>query len=129
MASTPSASTPSFPPLTTTFTPPPSCASLFLYNCEGVSCKAQAFPDQICGHNPLNDSNELGCYPNSEYQDAAPYSFARRSYSPGYVCPVGMTTAASAISPNGVWCCPTYVYFSVENFDVVYMANMVNAVD
>ncbi|KAH9993916.1 hypothetical protein F4779DRAFT_608409 [Xylariaceae sp. FL0662B] len=92
-----------YPPLTTIFTPDPECTSLYQFRCSGLaSCSVQLYPQDNCHvENSSRSRRKLNCYPASE--DGEP----QNQYSPGYFCPSGMSTAASAISLNGVWCCPT----------------------
>ncbi|KAI1481319.1 hypothetical protein F4774DRAFT_408035 [Daldinia eschscholtzii] len=90
-------STSSFYPLTTVFVPPTECTSFYLYGCYGTTeCSIGIWPESVC-----TGDGYVSCYPS--YDD---YQQARTVYSPGRSCPQGMTTAASAISPAGVWCCP-----------------------
>ncbi|OTA57155.1 hypothetical protein K449DRAFT_437431 [Hypoxylon sp. EC38] len=101
-------STKSFYPLTTTFTPPPECTSLFVVDgcTETTDCYASVFPVKLCAANSRNNSTLQGCYPGLSLVPST-YNAPQTTYSPGRICPLGMTTAASAISPDGVWCCPT----------------------
>ncbi|KAI1418050.1 hypothetical protein F5Y13DRAFT_184564 [Hypoxylon sp. FL1857] len=93
-------------PLTTTFMPPLGCGSFLLNGAcsETMDCHATVFPDSICADNSSGGSILQGCYPSSFVVVG---SSPQITYSPGHICPMGMTTAASAISPDGVWCCPT----------------------
>ncbi|KAI0172480.1 hypothetical protein GGR52DRAFT_572315 [Hypoxylon sp. FL1284] len=80
-------------PLTTTFTPAAGCDILQIKHCVDASdCTAQ-LPFTLCP--------SKACYP------AMSHVSPRITYSPGHVCPLGMATAARAISPAGFWCCPT----------------------
>ncbi|KAI3320087.1 hypothetical protein HD806DRAFT_246669 [Xylariaceae sp. AK1471] len=99
------------PPLTTLFTPNPACLSLHLDRCDSPSlCFAKIFTSPVTYYNTANMQytfpRSLSCYPSTTLDDN-PWLTPVLTYSPGYFCPMGMTTAASAISPNGVWCCPT----------------------
>ncbi|KAI0130806.1 hypothetical protein F4814DRAFT_444946 [Daldinia grandis] len=94
-------STPSFLPLTTTFTPSPECSSYIVQSCSKNTCSVQARGDFWCAENSLDDHG-THCLPSSDSQSEPQYT-----YSPGKICPLGMTTAASGVSPDGVWCCPT----------------------
>ncbi|OTA91710.1 hypothetical protein M434DRAFT_12914 [Hypoxylon sp. CO27-5] len=108
-------STKSFYPLTTTFTPPPECASLFVADgcTETSKCYATVFPNELCASNSQDNSTLQGCYPSSSVIPLT-YSTPQTTYSPGRICPLGMTTAASALSPDGVWCCPTGLSWAGE---------------
>lgn len=98
-------------PLTTTFTRPSGCEVLTLQNCNDPSSCVATRPETICplGTEPVDDLGGPGCFP-SMISNLNGIAYAHYvTYSPGRICPRGMTTAASAISPDGVWCCPTYV--------------------
>ncbi|KAI1740285.1 hypothetical protein F4680DRAFT_419062 [Xylaria scruposa] len=98
-----------YPPLTTLFTPDPSCSSFYLAGCSSSgghdsppqNCVAIAFPQAICldGASLTATRSSLSCYPRSSG------GFGLLTYSPGYFCPVGMTTVESVSVPNGAWCC------------------------
>lgn len=91
-------------PLTTTFTPDPGCTDVYLRDCTDVStCVANIYQNQAryCLSDPTTIDVRQSCYPETRSESEVHYT-----YSPGRICPHGMTTAASAISPNGVWCCP-----------------------
>ncbi|OTB16296.1 hypothetical protein K445DRAFT_21933 [Daldinia sp. EC12] len=91
-------STSSFYPLTTVFVPPAECTSFYLNTCYGTTeCIIDIWPEYLC---TKSGDHYFSCYPSYES------GHARTMYSPGLPCPQGMTTAASAISPAGVWCCP-----------------------
>ncbi|KAI1373820.1 hypothetical protein F4677DRAFT_448115 [Hypoxylon crocopeplum] len=105
--------TPSYP-LTTTFRPPAGCASLYLTDCvDAKSCGARVLPDTICVRGPQGSAGTLGCYPDTT-TTMNDWATPQRTYSPGRVCPAGMSTAASAISPDGVWCCPTGLSWAAD---------------
>ncbi|KAF2969062.1 hypothetical protein GQX73_g4467 [Xylaria multiplex] len=105
-----------YPPLTTLFTPDPSCLSVF-GSCAtdgGISspnnCIGNVFPQAICSTSTIGLDgiarftwgNSLSCYPSSSGAH-----FLVQTYSPGYFCPVGMTTVTSVLALDAVWCCPT----------------------
>ncbi|KAI3324146.1 hypothetical protein HD806DRAFT_61555 [Xylariaceae sp. AK1471] len=119
--------TPLFPALTTTFTPPPECTSSYLYEacrvgistCGGVAFKATGG----CG------GEKIFCYPS-----VAPFAVPNwhssetrsyiggstdvaelKTYSPGLYCPAGMTTATTIESLDGVVCCPSGLTFNLES--------------
>ncbi|KAI1781211.1 hypothetical protein F4818DRAFT_398360 [Hypoxylon cercidicola] len=100
---------PSVYPLTTTFTPPPGCQTLFLDACYDVSDCTATRPSTVCprGTEEISDLGGPACYPHTSVNQYGSYNGYYITYSPGLVCPIGMMTAASAISPDGVWCCPT----------------------
>ncbi|KAI8623024.1 hypothetical protein F5Y19DRAFT_482154 [Xylariaceae sp. FL1651] len=92
------------PALTTVFTPDPSCTNLYYsYHNPPATLVAEIFPGARCYESgEYTSRSSLSCFPAS---DATGRNIV--TYSPGYFCPVGMTTAGSAISPDGFWCCPT----------------------
>ncbi|KAI1089917.1 hypothetical protein F5B19DRAFT_504380 [Rostrohypoxylon terebratum] len=101
-ATIPATST-TYPVLTTTFTPAPECTELTISTCHGTDqCFGVALTNYHCS-SPVHR-----CYPqSSNYQDVdftyiKPYA----TYSPANACPMGWSTAASALDPDGVWCCP-----------------------
>ncbi|XXG96969.1 Checkpoint protein hus1 [Hypoxylon texense] len=96
-------------PLTTTFTQPPGCGSLILRSCGDSSACTAVLPETICplGTGIINDIGGPGCFPSMITDSNGAANGHRVTYSPGRICPIGMTTAASAISPDGVWCCPS----------------------
>ncbi|KAI0548369.1 hypothetical protein F4679DRAFT_585540 [Xylaria curta] len=107
--STPTSTSDKYPPLTTLFTPDPSCLSFYMVDCDSnagrdsplQACVAMAFPRAVC----LDEASQkatrssLSCYPSSSGGDGL------LTYSPGYFCPVGMTTVDSVSVPSGAWCC------------------------
>ncbi|KAI0102852.1 hypothetical protein GGR51DRAFT_273246 [Nemania sp. FL0031] len=104
--STPMPTLDDYPPLTTLFTPDPSCASFYISQSSSdspdSSDHATAFPKAACldesGLSTVRDS--LSCYPKTTRGDPL------LTYSPGYFCPVGMTTVESVSIKDGTWCCP-----------------------
>ncbi|KAI1801418.1 hypothetical protein F4811DRAFT_574109 [Daldinia bambusicola] len=93
-------------PLTTVFIPPSDCTSLLLNTCFGTTeCVLDMWYEYLCTGNSDGSAQAqvswISCYPNYRDENAV------ITYSPGLFCPRGMTTAASAISPAGVWCCPS----------------------
>ncbi|KAI0837467.1 hypothetical protein F5Y06DRAFT_270496 [Hypoxylon sp. FL0890] len=106
-----STSSTSHPALTTTFTPAPECAQLTISSCYGTDhCLAVALTDTHCTQHRAN------CYPDSSVYSTTDYTYVTpyHTYSPGSFCPLGWSTAASALSPDGVWCCPTGFAFDRE---------------
>ncbi|KAI1132193.1 hypothetical protein F5Y10DRAFT_261438 [Nemania abortiva] len=97
-----------YPPLTTLFTPHPSCASFYISYCAGLSCYAKAFPEATCldESEQLTVRSSLSCYPETTRGNNV------LTYSPGYLCPVGMTTVNSVSMLDGAWCCPTGLTFT-----------------
>ncbi|KAI0187902.1 hypothetical protein EV127DRAFT_513411 [Xylaria flabelliformis] len=107
MISAPTSTSNEYPPLTTLFTPDPSCSSFYVNICDTDNpaqyCVATAFPAVGC----LDESSQrttrsyLACYPSS----APGLVIGISTYSPGYFCPVGMTTVESVSVLSGAWCC------------------------
>ncbi|KAI1406927.1 hypothetical protein F5Y13DRAFT_176122 [Hypoxylon sp. FL1857] len=94
----------SYPALTTTFTPAPECTQLTISSCYGTDhCLAVALSDSHCTQHRANCFPDSSIYSTTDYTYVTPYL----TYSPGSFCPLGWSTAASALSPDGVWCCPT----------------------
>ncbi|KAI8954898.1 hypothetical protein F4801DRAFT_530364 [Xylaria longipes] len=102
--STPTLASDEYPPLTTIFTPDPSCLSFYVDTCRPStgSCYAEAFPQAGCFDvGQPTARSPLPCYPSAF--DGDHFHF---TYSPGYLCPQWMTTVDSVSIPNGTWCCP-----------------------
>jgi hypothetical protein len=101
-------------PLTTIFTPPPSCISsmsdVFLQ-----ILASSAFDGLLYG--PLS----AVCFP-SDYQDIRSVY-----YSPGLFCPVGYETACISFDSTDtvVTCCPMFVITTVSNTRRVPRINLV----
>ncbi|OTA64201.1 hypothetical protein K449DRAFT_25732 [Hypoxylon sp. EC38] len=94
----------SYPALTTRFSPAPECTQLTISSCYGTDrCLAIALTDPHCPEHRANCFPESSVYSTTDYTYVSPY----QTYSPGSFCPIGWSTAASALSPDGVWCCPT----------------------
>ncbi|KAI1392731.1 uncharacterized protein F4822DRAFT_441581 [Hypoxylon trugodes] len=106
----------SYPPLTTVFTPAPECSYITFTDCYySDSCSAIAYTD-----NPDNCNGRVPqCFPvqSSSFESTTNYAYVTLSqtYSPGLYCPLYWETAASAISPDGVWCCPTGFSFNRDS--------------
>ncbi|KAL7623924.1 hypothetical protein AAE478_005481 [Parahypoxylon ruwenzoriense] len=104
-----------YPPLTTTFTPPAECNFPYVVACaDPARCSVYAVPYSVCNSRGAAAGDDgPGCYPAS----VTTHTNLRLpvfTYSPGRVCPAGMTTAASAISPDGVWCCPSSLTWAAD---------------
>ncbi|KAI0427033.1 hypothetical protein F5Y09DRAFT_317194 [Xylaria sp. FL1042] len=86
------------PALTTIFTPAPRCSLLNLSFCDEERCYAKVEAD-----------NTPSCYPEVAHDITRGAAENRPvlTYSPGIFCPLGMTTATSIKSLNGVYCCPS----------------------
>ncbi|KAI0855893.1 hypothetical protein F4860DRAFT_494930 [Xylaria cubensis] len=104
----PTSTSDGYPPLTTLFTPDPSCLSFYMTRCSSRGrfggdggCAAMAFPPAGCldGNNDTATRSSLSCYPRSSG------GYGLLTYSPGYFCPVGMTTVDSISVSSGAWCC------------------------
>ncbi|KAI0843515.1 hypothetical protein F5Y06DRAFT_302663 [Hypoxylon sp. FL0890] len=95
-------------PLTTTFTAPSECVNFYVgYACTATTdCQADVFPAKVSVRDSQGDYTTEGCYPSSIVEEIGE-SQPQNTYLPGRICPLNMTTAASAVSPDGVWCCPT----------------------
>ncbi|KAI1751884.1 hypothetical protein F4782DRAFT_503494 [Xylaria castorea] len=112
--STPKPTSYEHPPLTTIFTPDPSCSSFYIDSCAddppGQICYASAFPYADCLDEDSQETtrSSLACYPGSSRGSYL------RTYSPGYFCPVGMTTVHSVTVPSGAWCCLNGLTWSNE---------------
>ncbi|KAI0448576.1 hypothetical protein F5B21DRAFT_521620 [Xylaria acuta] len=111
--------TSTFPPLTTTFTPPPECTSWYIDECTDTDCFVQAFPTGtgICGSNGSDAMISYACYPKvtestMEFANGQGiYTLEIATYSPGLYCPLGMSTATSVPLLDGVFCCPSGMRF------------------
>ncbi|KAI0972141.1 hypothetical protein F4678DRAFT_431317 [Xylaria arbuscula] len=83
-----------YAPLTTIFTPDPSCSSTYYIPCNSI-CEGEVFPWDPCSRIGIGS-----CYPppgtNNVDNTFTP------TYSPGYFCPVGMTTVTSVFHSNSV---------------------------
>ncbi|KUI54931.1 hypothetical protein VP1G_10713 [Cytospora mali] len=102
----PSAST--YVPLTTTFTPASECTQSYFSGCyPAISgtlvCQAAIYLTETCQQTNLN------CYPLLPTEPLRAYS-----YSPGFICPAGWTTALQDVQTpdetnptTTVHCCPT----------------------
>ncbi|KAI0181281.1 hypothetical protein GGR52DRAFT_523611 [Hypoxylon sp. FL1284] len=103
-------------PLTTTFTPSPGCHSLHLQSCDDLGACTATLPSSISSIEVslMNGVRNGSCFPSILYNDSFKSGYQITSYSPGRVCPVGMTTAASMTSQDGVWCCPTGLKWAFE---------------
>ena len=103
-------------PLTTTFTPAPSC-SVNIYRADDPSI---AWQGQECSSGNPNDATQ--CWPTATVSAPQPPFFGWGFYSPGLICPQGYTVACTTASnPAGafsfqfpllpsetaVGCCPT----------------------
>ncbi|KAI1459505.1 hypothetical protein F4805DRAFT_473047 [Annulohypoxylon moriforme] len=102
------------PVLTTTFTPAPECTELTISTCYGTNrCFAVALTNNHCSK-PVH-----ACFPQSSIFEATDYTYATPyvTYSPANFCPEGWSTAATALAPDGVWCCPNGFGF---NRDIQY---------
>ncbi|KAI1448629.1 hypothetical protein F5Y02DRAFT_414632 [Annulohypoxylon stygium] len=111
--SNPSTNT-TFPTLTTTFTPAPECTELTISTCYGTDqCFGVALTNYHCS-NPI-----YKCFPESSIYETTDFTYVRpyATYSPANACPMGWSTAASALDPDGVWCCPMGFGF---NRDIQY---------
>ncbi|KAI0506649.1 hypothetical protein F5B22DRAFT_622762 [Xylaria bambusicola] len=119
-ATTDNGGTSMFPSLTTTFTPPPQCTNWFIDECSSTNCYVKAFPTGtgICGTDESDSKTSYACYPEvtkSTRQFAngeGTYTLEADTYSPGFYCPLGMTTASSVALLDGVFCCPIGMDFS-----------------
>ncbi|KAI0882197.1 uncharacterized protein GGS22DRAFT_48961 [Annulohypoxylon maeteangense] len=101
MASNPTNTT--HPTLTTTFTPAPECTQLTISTCYGTNrCLGSALRNDHCSQ------PNYACFPESSIFETTDYTYATPyvTYSPANICPQGWSTAAAAIGPDGVWCCP-----------------------
>ncbi|KAI0452549.1 hypothetical protein F5B21DRAFT_335157 [Xylaria acuta] len=109
--SAPTSTLDKYPPLTTLFTPDPSCLSFYIESYVSIlpandgydhSYHAIAFPDAGCWDESGLPTvrRSLSCYPETIDGNYV------LTYSPGYFCPVGMATVDSLSVPNGAWCCP-----------------------
>jgi hypothetical protein len=87
-------------PLTTTFTPSPSCTSLVAC----VDCDV-AYQAQLCRNDGSDDFT--GCWPEAENAGAPTPTlplFGWGFYSPGLACPTGHYTACAATAGlSGTW--------------------------
>jgi hypothetical protein len=110
-------------PLTTTFTPPLSCTVQVQ---GGGPTNNQAWQGQSCdGTNGRGYSDNTACWPPATVTAPSPVGTLATwgFYSPGLVCPIGMTTACYATGggssgwqvefsllaqETAVGCCPTY---------------------
>lgn len=91
-------------PLTTIFTPPPSCSTrLFTTDTELYGSVGTVVWDDSVGM----DETELPCYP-MEWKAAAAW-FETLAFSPG-VCPADYTTftTGSIAGATVAYCCPKY---------------------
>ncbi|KAI3331973.1 hypothetical protein HD806DRAFT_176005 [Xylariaceae sp. AK1471] len=109
-----------FPALTTTFTPPPECTSLYIETCNDTDCYGNAFPTGtgICaGSGGQNNETSYACYPEVTLSTGrfangeVIYTLEVYTYSPGVYCPYGMTTATSVPLLDGIFCCPSGMRF------------------
>ncbi|PMD22647.1 hypothetical protein NA56DRAFT_93305 [Hyaloscypha hepaticicola] len=115
-------------PLTTTYTPPLSCT---VHVQAGGPTNNQAWQAQSCSGANENSDNPA-CWPPATVTAPSPVGTLATwgFYSPGLVCPIGMTTACYATGggssgwqvefsllpqETAVGCCPTS--FSCSNFD------------
>ncbi|KAI1815124.1 hypothetical protein GGS20DRAFT_584818 [Poronia punctata] len=109
----------SYPPLTTTFTPPAGCSD-YSFQCHSTGtrvfgCFAYAYPDRICSTDNHGDPIWVSCYPESggpgRVIGSLPISVwtdEALTYTSASVCPVGMTTAFTAGGQDqSVVCCPS----------------------
>ncbi|KAJ8132898.1 hypothetical protein O1611_g724 [Lasiodiplodia mahajangana] len=97
------------PPLTTTFTPASECSGLAIHTCYEISCDAYVSAEMA----------EENCYPNvviSTYKDPpGTYTYPVSTYSPGFVCPLGMTAAATLATEESIatlYCCYSGFYYA-----------------
>ncbi|GAW19615.1 hypothetical protein ANO14919_091030 [Xylariales sp. No.14919] len=95
--------TPTYLPLTTTFTPDPWCWSLFAScNNDIGTCQGTIFPKSLCYiEGTITIRSSPSCYPGTFSRATPP-----PTYSPGHFCPAGMTTVASVSIGDVAWCCP-----------------------
>jgi hypothetical protein len=91
-------------PLTTVFTPPASCLSLWTYEAAYYN----SIPGGLLIQNALPEKLDSDCFPSNF--DGAGRTIGNQIYSPG-ACPFGYKTAGNTF--NGATttaiCCPEYV--------------------
>ncbi|KAI1209152.1 uncharacterized protein F4807DRAFT_427372 [Annulohypoxylon truncatum] len=102
------------PALTTTFTPAPECTELTISSCYGTDgCLGVGLTNYQCSDPMYKCFPESSTFQTTDYTTVSPYL----TYSPANICPTGWSTAASALDPDGVWCCPSGYSF---NRDIQY---------
>jgi hypothetical protein len=111
-------------PLTSVFTPAPSCSSLYLSVCHKDACSAYIGAESYLyqDRNLISSAPEtLSCYPEAPVMTTAVQSsprgvftgfeFLNPTYSPGLFCPHGMTIATILESIDAAYCCYRYVRY------------------
>ena len=81
-------------PLTTTFTPPASCAPMMSHFFGSASNNAMTLAQTCSDENGSPNIDNPSCWPIASQSPSNPVPlFGYGVYSPGYVCPSGYTTA------------------------------------
>ncbi|KAF2234324.1 hypothetical protein EV356DRAFT_501864 [Viridothelium virens] len=96
-------------PLRTTFTPPPSCGTLFINAELGMIQQPSAYRGQSCSQGVFNlvpfvqAVDDISCWPPITQSVPVPPFLGLGFYSPGLSCPIGYTSACTEVrSSDGV---------------------------